>query len=119
MLRYLAIAVIAGLGSVVPLNGSAPETPTLLFDNDGTRSLKIFIDDLYLKTVDANRLVCMRIPFRPGMAQLEARTPNGRMSVFSPPFVVDESEGWYWRIGLVPERDAKLTLRPAERCQTR
>jgi hypothetical protein len=117
--RYLAVTVIAVAGSVASLDGSPPDNPTLLFHNDGTRSLRIYVDNLYLGTVGAARRTCFRMPFRPGLAQLEAKTPNGRQSVLSPPVSLDESEGWYWRIGISPERDAKLTLRPAERCQTR
>jgi hypothetical protein len=45
LLRLAAIAVIAGLSSVVPLSGSAPDAPTLLFENDGTRTLRIFVDN--------------------------------------------------------------------------
>jgi hypothetical protein len=66
-----------------------------------------------------NRVVCLRMPFRPGIATLEARTPNNRTSFYSPPTPFTESEGWYWKIGSKPEQDAKLTLRPVAPCQVR
>ncbi|NIN71528.1 MAG: hypothetical protein GTO46_06275 [Gemmatimonadetes bacterium] len=119
LFRYSALALMIGLSSVFPLNGSVPDRPTLLFHNDGTRSLKVYVDGLYLGRVEPGREVCLRIPFRPSIARLEARTTSGRLSVLSPPLWVDDAEGWYWRIGTVPERDAKLTLRPGERCQVR
>jgi hypothetical protein len=119
LLRLAAIVVIAGLSGVAPLNGSAPDAPTLLFENDGTRTLRIYVDNLYIGTVGMNRLVCLRMPFRPGMATLEARTPDRRSSFYAPPAALTESEGWYWMIGGTPERDAKLTLRPVARCQVR
>jgi hypothetical protein len=59
------------------------------------------------------------MPFRPGMATLEARTPDSRMSFYSPPTALTESEGWYSKIGSKPEQDAKLTLRPTARCEVR
>ncbi len=119
LFKYTAMALAIGLGSVLPAGGTPPEQPTLLFHNDGTRSLRVFVDGIYLGTVGMNRQVCFRLPFRPGFAQLEARSPNGRLSVLSPPIVVDEVEGWYWRIGSAPERDAKLSLRATRRCEVR
>ncbi len=119
LLRLAAIAVIAGLSGVVPLNGSVPDGPTLLFENDGTRTLRIFVDGLYVGTVGMNRQVCLQMPFRPGTATLEARTPNSRTSFFSEPIALTQSEGWYWKIGSRPEQQAKLTLRPVARCQVR
>ncbi|MGD2216036.1 MAG: hypothetical protein PVJ64_04745 [Gemmatimonadales bacterium] len=119
LLRLAAIALVAGLSTAVPLSGSAPDSPTLLFENDGTRTLRILVDDLYVGTVGMNRLVCLQMPFRPGMATLEARTPDSRVSVFSEPIPLSQSEGWYWKIGSKPEQDAKLTLRPVERCEVR
>ena len=117
--RLAAILVITGLAGVAPLSGSAPESPTLLFENDGTRTLRVYVDRLYVGTVGMNRLVCLQMPFRPGMATLEARTLNNLRSFYSPPTALTESEGWYWRIGIKPEQDAKLTLRPAARCEVR
>jgi hypothetical protein len=119
LLRLAAIALIAGLGGVAPLAGSGPESPTLLFENDGTRTLRIFVDRLYVGTVGMNRLICLQMPFRPGMATLEARAPNNRSSFYSPPTAFTESEGWYWKIGGSPDQDAKLTLRPVARCEVR
>jgi hypothetical protein len=118
-LRLAAIAVIAGLSGFAPLHGSAPDSPTLLFENDGTRTLRIYVDRLYVGTVGMNRLVCLRMPFRPGMAILEARTPDNRMAFYSPPTALAQSEGWYWKIGSTPEQDAKLTLRPVARCEVK
>jgi hypothetical protein len=103
----------------MPLSGSVPDRPTLLFENDGTRTLRIFVDRLYVGTVGMNRLVCLQMPFRPGTAILEARTPNGRSSYYSEPVALTHSQGWYWKIGSKPEQDAKLTLRPIARCQVR
>lgn len=119
LLRFLAIALVAGFSATVPLSGSVPDAPTLLFENDGTRTLRIFVDGLYVGTVGMNRLVCLQMPFRPGMATLEARTPNGRWSYFSEPVALTHSEGWYWKIGSKPDQDAKLTLRSIARCQVR
>lgn len=117
--RLATIAVIAGLGVIAPLSGSAPESPTLLFENDGTRTLRIYVDRLYVGTVGMNRLACLQMPFRPGTATLEARTVDNLRSFYSPPTALTESEGWYWRIGTKPEQDAKLTLRPVARCEVR
>jgi hypothetical protein len=116
MLRSFAIAAVAALSSVVPISGSAPNRPTLLFDNDGTRTLDIFVDGIYVGTVGMASEECLSMPFRPGLATLEATTPDRQVVYYSPPTALDESNGWYWRIGTTPEMDAKLTLQPAQTC---
>jgi hypothetical protein len=119
LLRFAAIALIAGLSLTVPLSGSVPDAPTLLFENDGTRTLRVFVDGIYMGAVGMNRVVCLQLPFRPGMATLEARTSNNLNSFFSEPVALTHSEGWYWKIGSKPEQDAKLTLRAIARCEVR